>query len=92
MRRPKSQLTAEERVRWLGELARAVDEAQQIVWRLCQLRADNPYFNEIYGRLEAARDEIERLQRHASRAAKVELHQDWSELFASVSACAGAID
>ena len=92
LRRPKSQLTVEERVQWLGELARAVDEAQQIVWGLCQLRGDNPHFNEIYGRLEAARDEIERLQRHAGRSARVELHRDWSELMAKVSACAGAID
>jgi len=92
LRRPKSQLTAEERMRWLAELARAVDEAQQIVWGLCLLRANNSNFSEVYGRLESARDEIERLQRHANRAAKVELHQDWSELMASVSACAGGID
>lgn len=79
-------------MRWLAELARAVDEAQQIVWWLCLLRADSPNFNEIYGRLEAARDEIERLQRHANRAVRVELHQDLSELISTVSACAGAID
>lgn len=85
-------MTAEERMRWLAELARAIDEAQQIVWRLCQLGSNNPHFNEIYGRLEAARDEIGRLQRHARRAAKVELNQDWSELMSRVSACAGAID
>ena len=79
-------------MRWLGELARAIDEAQQLVWRLAVLRGDNPRASEIYGRLEAARDEVERLQRSANRQAKLVLHQDWSNLIASVSACTGAVD
>ena len=78
-------------MRWLAELARAIDEAQQIVWRLAVMRGDNPRTSEVYGRLEAARDEVERLQRSANRQAKLELHQDWTKLVASVSAC-GALD
>ena len=89
MRRPKSQLSAQERARWLAELAKAVDEAQQIVWQLSMTRVENPHFNEIYGRLETAREEIERLQHHASRAATIELHQDWSELTGAASALSG---
>lgn len=92
LRRPKIQWTAEEKARWLGELARAIDEAQQIVWRLSLLRGDNPRASEIYGQLEAARDEVERLQRGVSRQARRDLQRDWSEILAGVSACAGALD
>jgi len=91
LRRAKIQWTAQDKIRWLAELARAIDEAQQIVWRLAVLRGDNPRTSEVYGRLEAARDEVERLQRTAGRQAKLELHQDWSKMMASVSAC-GAVD
>ena len=79
-------------MRWLAELARAIDEAQQIVWRLAVQRGDNPRTREIYGQLEAARDEVERLQRGAGRQAQLELHRDWSNLMAGVSACAEALD
>ena len=79
-------------MRWLAELARAIDEAQQIVWHLAAQRGDNPRSSAIYGQLEAARDEVERLQRGADRQAKLELHQDWSNLIAGVAACAGALD
>ena len=92
MRRPKTQWTSDEKMRWLAELARAIDEAQQIVWRLAVQRGDNPRTSELYGRLEAARDEVERLQRRADRQAKLELHRDWSNLIAGVAACAGALD
>ena len=92
MRRPKIQWTAAEKIRWLGELLRAIDEAQQIVWRLAILRGDKPHTSEIYGRLEAVREEVERLRRDARRHAKVELGQDWSKLMATVAIRAGAMD
>jgi hypothetical protein len=92
LRRPKIQWTAEEKRRWLAELARAIDEAQQIVRRLAVQRGDNPRTSEVYGQLEAARDEVHRLQRGADRQAKLELHRDWSNLIAGVAACAGAVD
>jgi len=79
-------------MRWLAELARAIDEAQQIVWRLSILRGGNPHSSAIYGQLEAARDEVERLQRGAGRQAKAELHRDWSDLLAGVAACTGALE
>lgn len=92
LRRAKIQWTADEKIRWLGELLRAIDEAQQIVWRVALIRGDNPKTSEIYGRLEAAREEVERLRRDARRNAKVELDQDWTRLMASVASCAGALD
>ena len=92
LRRPKTQATLDDRARWLAELARAVDEAQQLVWRLAALRGDNVRSSEIYGQLEAARDEIERLQRSAKLRARVNLQQSWSELMTAASACATALD
>jgi hypothetical protein len=79
-------------MRWLAELARAIDEAQQIVWGLAVQRGDNPRTRALYGQLEAARDEVERLQRGAGRQANLELRRNWSELLAGVAACAGALD
>lgn len=79
-------------MRWLGELARAIDEAQQLVWRLAVMRGDNPRASAIYGQLEAARDEIERLQRTANRQARLEVQPEWTELMAQVGACAAALD
>lgn len=89
--KPKYQWTSADKTRWLAELARAIDEAQQIVWRLSILRGDNPRASEIYGELEAALDEVERLQRDGSRKASVELDQPWCDLIAGVPSCA-AID
>jgi hypothetical protein len=92
VRRSKTIWTAQEKIRWLAELARAIDEAQQIVWRLAVQRGDNPLTSAIYGQLEAARDEVERLQRGAGRQAQLELHRDWSNLMAGVIACAEVLD
>ena len=92
LRRPKIQWTSDEKARWLGELARAIDEAQQLVWRLAVLRGDNPRTTAIYGQLEAAGDEVERLRRTADREARLEVRQDWADLIARVGACAGALD
>ena len=92
MRRTKIQWTSDEKMRWLGELSRALDEAQQLVWRLAVLRGDNPHANALYGQLEAARDEAERLQRSAGRQARPDLRQDWAKLMAGVKACAAALD
>ena len=92
MRRAKTQWTLDERARWLAELARAIDEAQQLVWRVSLLRGDSLRSSELYGRLEAARDEVGRLQRSANRQNRFDVDRDWSELMAGVSACAGALD
>ena len=92
LRRPNTQWTSDDRARWLAELARAIDEAQQLVWRLAALRGDNVRSSEIYGQLEAAREEVERLQRSANRRMKFDLQRDWGELLAGASVCAEALD
>ena len=91
MRRAKTQWTMDDRARWLAELARAIDEAQQLVWRLAGLRGDNVRSSEIYGQLEAARDEVERLQRSANRA-RFDLQRDWGEFLAGASVCAEVLE
>ena len=92
LRRPKTQWTIDDRARWLTELARAIDEAQQLVWRLALLRGDNIGSSEIYGRLEAARDEVQRLQRSDRRRTNHDLDRDWSELLASAATCAEVME
>jgi hypothetical protein len=81
----------DDRARWLAELARAIDEAQQLVWSLAALRGDNARSSEIYGQLEAARDEVERLQRSANRT-RFNFQRDWGELLTSASVCAEALE
>ena len=80
MARVKNQWSAADKARWLGELARAIDEAQQLVWQLAAQRGDSPRASAIYGQLEAAREEVERLQRNSDRSARLNLHPEWSEL------------
>ena len=92
MRRSNVQWTSDDRARWLAELARAIDEAQQLVWRLAVVRGDNIRTSEIYGRLEAARDEVERLQRSARRRARLALQRDWEDLLATTGTRAEALD
>jgi hypothetical protein len=92
LRRLTTQWTSDDRARWLAELARAIDEAQQLVWRMAALRGDNVRSSEIYGQLEAARDEVERLQRSATRKIRFERQRDWSELLAGAGVFAEVIE
>ena len=59
-------ITLADRARWLAELAVAVHEAQVLVWRIDVLEGDIAGARELYGRLEAARAEIEWLRASAS--------------------------
>jgi hypothetical protein len=92
LRKPKTQWTTCDRARWLDELARAIDQAQQLVWRMTLLRGDNVGNSEIYGRLEAVRDEVQRLQRSGRNQTKRRLDQDWTELMAGARSCEDALD
>jgi hypothetical protein len=55
-------LAATERARWLFELAHAIDEAQWVASELGAGTGHNPEALELYGRLEAARAEVEALR------------------------------
>ena len=53
---------ATERAQWLDELARAIAQAQWLTWRLGVLEGDDEDARALYGRLEAARSEVESLR------------------------------
>ena len=62
MHRARNQAAALERARWLDELARAIQQAQRLTWRLGVLEGDCQEARALYARLEAARSEVEALQ------------------------------
>lgn len=67
MHRASSISQAAERARWLSELLSAIDEAQEVAWRLS--RDDElPEAMALYTRLELARSEVEALR-----------HSGWAE-------------
>ena len=74
-----ARISAAERARWLAELAAAIDEAQVLLWSIGSLEGDNAEANELYGRLESARAEIESLRgvRELNREA---VNPEWIKL------------
>ena len=46
---------AAERARWLAELAKAIDDAQQLAWRVGVTEAQSSEALELYVQLESAR-------------------------------------
>lgn len=80
--RLSNQWSASDKARWLAELARAIDEAQQVVWRLLREHGDNSRASELYGQLEAARQEVQQLQGGVARAARLEFGPEWTEIAA----------
>ena len=50
------------RARWMAELAAAIDDAQRVAWRLAAQPGPSQEARELYGRLEAARIELEELR------------------------------
>lgn len=53
---------ASQRARWLDELISAIQEAQKLAWRLGVAEGDCDEARQLYGRLEAVRDEIDLLR------------------------------
>lgn len=47
---------------WITELARAIDEAQWLAWRIGVLEGPNMVALDLYVRLECARAELESLR------------------------------
>jgi hypothetical protein len=73
------QVVALERVRWLDELIRAVSEAQKLAWRLGVAEGDCVQARDLYGRLEAVRDELESLRIGDWVAVRKEIDPIWLE-------------
>jgi len=76
-------ISATERARWLAELAAAMDEAQVLLWRIGVAEGDNADARDLYGRLEAARAEIECL-RGVREVARARFDPNWTKLSAGV--------
>jgi hypothetical protein len=72
-------VVALERVRWLDELIRAISEAQKLAWRLGIAEGDCNEARELYGRLEAVRDELETLRLGNWVAVRKEIDPIWLE-------------
>lgn len=66
-----------ERARWLGELERAIDEAQRVAWRLGLHENQGSAALDLYGRLEAAREEVQCLRGGGWRAQRNHLPSKW---------------
>ncbi len=69
-----------ERARWLAELAKAIDEAQKLAWRLGVKEGDSTEAKELYERLEAARIEVDALRRGGFHAARSQKFPEWLDL------------
>jgi hypothetical protein len=63
----------------LAELIRAVTEAQRVAWRLGVAEGDCNHARELYGRLEAVRDELESLRLGEWVAVRKEIDPIWLE-------------
>ena len=78
-------ISATERARWLAELAAAMDEAQVLLWRMGVAEGDDADARDLYGRLEAARGEIEWL-RGVREVACPQFDPNWTKLLAGMEA------
>ena len=72
-----AQVSAEERARWLAELAAALQQAQKFAWQLAQSKQKRAEVLEVYGRLEAVLQEIEALRIARSSAARPDSGPYW---------------
>ena len=80
MDQESNEAAATERARWLAELAIAIEQAQRIAWRLGVSEGDDPEAKSLYGRLEAARSEIDSLRRGTWSGTHQELDPFWMQL------------
>ena len=80
MKRASIESSSTERARWLSELADALDEAQKVAWRLGVSEGDCAEAKELYGRIEAARAEVDRLRLNGFRRIREESGPDWTDI------------
>ena len=78
--RSGNQAAAAERARWLAELAQAIDRAQRLARTLARSERDAAEANELKGRLEAIRIEVEELRRGHRLILRREIDPKWTGL------------
>ena len=79
MHRTSNKSLAAERARWLVDLANAIDQAQQLAWRLAH-EEGHPEASSLYSRLECAREEIDALRRSGWADVRQDFPSEWIEL------------
>jgi hypothetical protein len=66
------------RARWLAALDKALSEAQLATWQLGSAGVHTDDAFDLYARLQAAQDEVERLRGGGWRTSRNEIRSDWS--------------
>jgi len=68
------------RAEWFVQLAQAIDSAQRVAWRLGAQECTSSEARDLYGRLEAARIELDSI-RGLNRDNAPALELDWLQKF-----------
>ena len=80
VRRVPAEVRSYQRARWLAELADALEQAQKIAWQLGQGGQKRDEAMALYGRLEAARQEIQSLRIARYGGVHTEVGPYWTHL------------
>jgi hypothetical protein len=73
-------VSAAERARWLAELSEALEQAERLVWSLGDRPGVAPELKELYGRLDAARAEVQSLRFRRAATGRSNNPPFWTEL------------
>lgn len=68
------------REQWFTEISDAIDGAQHLAWQLGARESTSAQARELFGRLEAARMELDSL-RERKRTAELRIDPDWIQKF-----------
>ena len=80
VRRVPTEVSAVDRAQWLAELAEALEQAQRLAWQLGADDGGNAEAMELYGRLEAARLEVQSLRMGQFSVFRRNPGPKWTEL------------
>ena len=75
-----NELTSADRLRWLAELAVAIEDAQDFAGRIGISDSEDPEVRDLYSRLEAAGREVEALRRGSWVGSIEQLDPIWMSL------------
>jgi len=81
VKRPSERPAAFERGQWLSDLAQAVEQAQRLARTLIVLKGSCAESEDLYGRLERVRIEVEDLRRGGWGARPMKIDPIWISLF-----------
>ena len=81
MNRSSERTAAAERGQWLADLAQAVDQARRLARTLIVLKGSCAESQDLYGRLEVVRIEVEDLRRGGWAARPMKIDPLWTSLF-----------